>query len=81
MEQVVAASAGNHAQGVALAATTLGTDAAIVMPKAAPQAKVDATWDYGATVEFVGQDFQEAMSYAKGLVEDDEFGTHERVHS
>src|SRR5699024_3968830 len=71
-ERVVAASAGNHAQGVALAATTLGVDSTIVMPQAAPQAKVDATRSYGADVELVGQDFQEAMNYAKGLVEDDD---------
>ena len=70
-DRVVAASAGNHAQGVALAATTLGIDSTIVMPTAAPQAKVDATRGYGARVELVGQDFQEAMDHAQGLVEDD----------
>jgi threonine dehydratase len=70
-DRVVAASAGNHAQGVALAATTLGIDATIVMPKAAPQAKVDATRGYGARVELVGQDFQAAMDHAQGLVDDD----------
>ncbi|WP_435077280.1 threonine ammonia-lyase [Halococcus sp. AFM35] len=71
VERVVAASAGNHAQGVALAATKLGIDATIVMPTAAPQAKVDATRGYGARVELVGQDFQAAMDHARGLVEDD----------
>jgi threonine dehydratase len=71
VERVVAASAGNHAQGVALAATKLGIDATIVMPTAAPQAKVDATRGYGARVELVGQDFQAAMDHAQGLVEDD----------
>lgn len=70
-ERVVAASAGNHAQGVALAATELGIDSTIVMPKAAPQAKVDATRGYGATVELVGQDFQAAMNHAQGLVDED----------
>jgi threonine dehydratase len=79
VERVVAASAGNHAQGVALAATKLGVDSTIVMPKTAPQTKVDATRDYGATVELVGQDFREAMSYAQGLVEDDE--TVQFVHA
>lgn len=69
VEAVVAASAGNHAQGVALAATRLGVDATIAMPRAAPQAKVDATRGYGATVELVGKDFQEAMAHAQGLVE------------
>jgi threonine dehydratase len=68
LEEVVAASAGNHAQGVALAATKLGVDATIVMPRTAPQAKVDATRGYGATVELVGQDFQGAMTHAKDLV-------------
>jgi threonine dehydratase len=70
-ERVVAASAGNHAQGVALAATKLGVDSTIVMPRDAPQAKVDATRSYGARVELVGQDFREAMTYAEELVEDD----------
>jgi len=70
-ERVVAASAGNHAQGVAIAATTLGVESTIVMPKNAPQAKVDATEGYGAEVELVGQDFQEAMTHAQSLVDDD----------
>lgn len=70
VDHVVAASAGNHAQGVALAATTLGVESTIVMPRTAPQTKIDATRGYGATVELVGQDFQEAMRHAKGLVEE-----------
>ena len=45
-------SSGNHAQAVALAAQLLGTKAYIVMPKTAPQAKVDATKGYGAIVTF-----------------------------
>ncbi len=45
-------SSGNHAQAVALAAQLLGTKAHIVMPKTAPQAKVDATKGYGAIVTF-----------------------------
>ena len=77
-DRVVAASAGNHAQGVALAATTLGMDATIVMPKTAPQTKVDATRGYGASVELVGRDFREAMTHAQGLVED---GGAEFVHA
>ncbi len=68
IEEVVAASAGNHAQGVALAATKLGVDSTIVMPRNAPQTKVDATRGYGATVELVGTDFQAAMAHAKDLV-------------
>ncbi len=69
VDEFVAASAGNHAQGVALAATECGADATVVMPENAPQAKVDATRDYGATVELVGEDFQETMAYAQSLVE------------
>ncbi|WP_224450423.1 threonine ammonia-lyase [Haloprofundus salilacus] len=64
-DEFVAASAGNHAQGVALAATRCGANSTIVMPKHAPQAKIDATRGYGATVELVGQNFQEAMEYAQ----------------
>ncbi|ARS91200.1 threonine ammonia-lyase [Natrarchaeobaculum aegyptiacum] len=68
LDRVVAASAGNHAQGVALAATTLGVESTIVMPKTAPQTKIDATRGYGGTVELVGHDFQEATEYARDLV-------------
>ncbi len=64
---VVAASAGNHAQGVALAANTIGFDATVVMPKNAPQAKIDATASYGAAVELHGDSFREAMEYARSL--------------
>jgi threonine dehydratase len=70
LDRVVAASAGNHAQGVALAATKLGVDARIVMPKNAPQAKIDATRGYGGTVELVGKDFQEATRYARRTAEE-----------
>ncbi|ELY55705.1 threonine ammonia-lyase [Natronococcus jeotgali] len=69
-DEFVAASAGNHAQGVALAATNCGADSTIVMPRHAPQAKIDATRSYGATVELVGRDFQEAMEYAKSYAAD-----------
>ncbi|RBI62412.1 threonine ammonia-lyase [halophilic archaeon] len=65
VDEFVAASAGNHAQGVALAATKCGADSTIVMPKNAPQAKIDATRGYGASVELVGQDFQDAMDHAQ----------------
>ncbi|ADJ15427.1 threonine ammonia-lyase [Halalkalicoccus jeotgali] len=67
VEHAVAASAGNHAQGVALAASTLGVDSTIVMPKTAPQTKIDATRGYGATVELHGKDFQAAMAHAQEL--------------
>src|SRR5664279_4532782 len=52
---VVAASAGNHAQGVALAAQILGINARIYMPLGAPLPKVQATLGYGAKIEFCGQ--------------------------
>ena len=70
VEQIVAASAGNHAQGVAIAATKLGMDATIVMPKSAPQAKVDATRGYGAEVVLYGRNFPEALERAKEMAED-----------
>jgi threonine dehydratase len=66
----VAASAGNHAQGVALAATRCGADSTIYMPRNAPQAKIEATRGYGAAVELVGNDFQETMTAAQAAVED-----------
>jgi threonine dehydratase len=67
LDRVVAASAGNHAQGVALAATKLGIESTIVMPRTASQAKVEATEAYGADVELVGRDFQAAMGHARDL--------------
>jgi threonine dehydratase len=70
--RVVAASAGNHAQGVALAATELAIPSTIVMPRNAPQAKVDATREYGADVELEGDDFQGAMRHARWLAADDD---------
>ena len=69
VDSFIAASAGNHAQGVALAATKCGADATIYMPENAPQTKVDATRGYGAAVELVGKDFQETMSRAQSAVE------------
>lgn len=67
--RVLAASAGNHAQGVALAAHKTGFDATVVMPKNAPQAKIDATASYGAAVELHGDSFREAMQHAESLAE------------
>jgi threonine dehydratase len=61
---VVAASAGNHAQGVALAATRAGVDATIVMPEYAPISKIDATRSYGAEVELHGIDYDAAAERA-----------------
>jgi threonine dehydratase len=62
---VVAASAGNHAQGVALAAAALGCHATVFMPTGAPLPKVEATRGYGATVELVGQVVDEALDAAQ----------------
>ena len=61
---VVTASAGNHAQGVALAATRAGVDSTIVMPKHAPISKVKATEWYGGRVELWGADYDEAQERA-----------------
>ena len=61
---VVAASAGNHAQGVALAATRMGVDATIVMPEQAPVAKVKATRSYGGRVVLHGEDYNAAADRA-----------------
>ena len=64
---VVAASAGNHAQGVALAAREAGAPCTIVMPEEASMAKVVATRGYGATVVLHGGNYDEAAAYAAQL--------------
>ncbi|UIO99818.1 threonine ammonia-lyase [Halobaculum sp. CBA1158] len=69
-ERVVAASAGNHAQGVALAATNAGIPSTVVMPEDAPQAKVDATRGYGAEVVLRGREFQVAVAHARDLADE-----------
>ena len=61
---VVASSAGNHAQGVAYAAKKFGVSATIVMPKAAPIAKVQATEGYGARVVLAGDCYDDAYTRA-----------------
>jgi threonine dehydratase len=61
---VVTASAGNHAQGVALAASRAGVDATVVMPEYAPTSKVAATRRYGARVVLHGEDYSEAEARA-----------------
>jgi threonine dehydratase len=61
---VVAASAGNHAQGVALAAALLGCSATVFMPTGAPIPKVQATKAYGATVQLHGATVDEALQAA-----------------
>jgi len=57
---VVAVSAGNHAQGVALHARRLGVPATIIMPSTTPAVKVARTTSFGATVELAGRNFAEA---------------------
>lgn len=64
---VVAASAGNHAQGVALAAGLVGTTAVIVMPEGASLTKIEATKAYGAEVYLHGQTFDDAFHEAERI--------------
>lgn len=66
---VIAASAGNHAQGVAFAAATLGTKATVVMPEHAPLPKVEATRSYGAEIVLHGGTLEEALAKAKELTD------------
>jgi threonine dehydratase len=65
---VVAASAGNHAQGLALAAHKMGIKATIVMPRTTPQIKVDAVRSRGARVVMHGDTYDEASEHAHKLV-------------
>jgi len=67
---VVTASAGNHAQGVALAASRLGIKAAVVMPEKASISKQLATKGYGAEVILYGNSFDEALEYARRIERD-----------
>src|SRR5207248_1512414 len=64
---VVAASAGNHAQGVALAAQVLGISALVVMPANAALAKVQATRGYGAELVLEGASFAAAAAKAEAI--------------
>lgn len=70
---VIAASAGNHAQGLALAAQHLGVAATIVMPRTTPAIKVDAVRRRGAKVVLIGDAYDEAAAHAKKLVEEKGF--------
>jgi len=67
---VVAASAGNHAQGLAMAAAKMAVKATIVMPRTTPQIKVDAVRSRGARVVLHGDSFEEADARAQKLVKD-----------
>ena len=64
---VVAASAGNHAQGVALAASLSGSPCTVFMPSIAPIPKIKATQDYGATVVLEGSSLADAVEAAQSL--------------
>ena len=65
---VITASAGNHAQGVALSAQTLGCRATIVMPETTPQIKVDAVKARGGKVVLKGTSYNDAYDHAVRLV-------------
>ena len=67
---VVAASAGNHAQGVALAATTLGIKSTVFMPEGAPIPKEKATRGYGAEVVFHGRYLEDSLARAREFSEE-----------
>lgn len=66
---VIAASAGNHAQGVALAAQKRGIKATIVMPETTPQIKIDAVNARGAKIVLCGDDYDAASAHAQELVQ------------
>ena len=67
---LIAASAGNHAQGVAYAAKAYGVKATIVMPSSTPLIKVNRTKSYGAEVILYGDVYDESCAYALELAED-----------
>lgn len=69
LQGVVAASAGNHAQGVALAASRMGLSALIVMPKTTPPIKVEAVRSLGAEIVLHGNSYDDAFAYAQTVVE------------
>lgn len=64
---VICASAGNHAQGVALSARRLGCRAVIVMPTTTPQVKIDAVRELGGEVELFGESYSDAYAHAVAL--------------
>jgi len=67
---VIAASAGNHAQGVALAGQRLGVHATIVMPKTTPAIKVDSVRSFGAKAVLHGDSYDDAYTHAVNLVKE-----------
>jgi len=64
---VIAASAGNHAQGVAFAAARLGLQCRIVMPRTTPAIKIEAVRRYGAAIELIGDDYAAAAERCAAL--------------
>src|SRR3712207_6738238 len=78
---VVAASAGNHAQGVALSAQLLGVRSHVFMPAGAPIPKVEATKSYGAEVVLIGEGFDDAYEASqKWAAENDAVFVHPFDH-
>ena len=69
---VIASSAGNHAQGVALASKRMGTKAIIVMPLSTPKIKVKSVQQLGAKVILHGDTYDDAYQYAKSLEKDND---------
>jgi threonine dehydratase len=67
---VIAASAGNHAQGVALAARKLGVKALIIMPRTTPSIKVESVRDYGARIKLTGDTYDDAYVFAAAQAEE-----------
>ncbi|HID00311.1 MAG TPA: threonine ammonia-lyase, biosynthetic [Piscirickettsiaceae bacterium] len=67
---VIAASAGNHAQGVALAANRMGIQATIVMPRTTPPIKVNGVRRLGGNVVLAGDTYDEAAAHARQMAED-----------
>jgi threonine dehydratase len=67
---VIAASAGNHAQGVALSANKLGINSLIVMPTTTPEIKVKAVQAWGAKIVLFGDSYDEALAYAEEIKQD-----------
>jgi len=65
---IIAASAGNHAQGVAYAAREMGLRAVIVMPQTTPQIKVDAVMSMGAEVVLIGDSYPDAQAHCDVLI-------------
>lgn len=70
---VVAASAGNHAQGVAFSAQYFGINATIVMPESTPLTKVQGVKEFGAAVMLYGANYDEAYAYAVKFAEENDY--------